>query len=93
MNAIANRNDVAFANSKGRKLGNISFARQQHGSCLSLSDFFSNDDYVSIYCCAIGPEGTLIQQFFAQNDKLRYALAVKSLCDGSVETCSQTSSN
>ncbi|MGP1925755.1 MAG: homocysteine S-methyltransferase family protein [Candidatus Hodgkinia cicadicola] len=93
MNAIANRNNVAFANSKGRKLGNISFARQQHGSCLSLSDFFSNDDHVGIYCCAIGPEGTLIQQFFAQNDKLRYALAVKSLCDGSIETCSQTSSN
>ncbi|MGP1915376.1 MAG: hypothetical protein ACTS7I_02375, partial [Candidatus Hodgkinia cicadicola] len=43
-----------------------------------------NRFYVGIYCCAIGPEGTLIQQFFAQNDKLRYALAVKSLCDGSI---------
>ncbi|MGP1915994.1 MAG: homocysteine S-methyltransferase family protein [Candidatus Hodgkinia cicadicola] len=93
MNAIANCNNVAFVNSKGRKVGNISFARQQHGSCLSLSDFFAENDYVSAYCCTIGPESALIQRFYKQNDKLNYALAFKMLCDKSVETCSQISSN
>ncbi|MGP1917399.1 MAG: homocysteine S-methyltransferase family protein [Candidatus Hodgkinia cicadicola] len=93
MNTIAIRGNVAFANSKGRKLGNICFVRQQHGGCLSLSDFFSKNDYVSVYCCTIGPEGELIQQFLRKTNKLRCALAVKELCDRSVETCSLISSD
>lgn len=93
MNTLAIRNNVAFLNSRGRKLGNINFARQQHGSCLSLSDFFSKSDYTSVYCCVIGPEGTLIQQFLKKNDKLRFALAVKMLCDRNVEACSQITSD
>ncbi|MGP1918159.1 MAG: homocysteine S-methyltransferase family protein [Candidatus Hodgkinia cicadicola] len=93
MNAFASRNNVAFANSKGRKLGNISFIRQQHGSCLSLSDFISGNDHIGIYCCAVGPEGSLIQQFLKKTDKLRDALALKILCDKSAETCSQISSD
>lgn len=93
MNTFAVRNNVAFANSKGRKLGTISFARQQRGGCLSLSDFFSKTDYVGIYCCTIGPECGLIQQFLKRNDKLRCALAFKMLCDHGVETCSQVSSD
>ncbi|MFP3038899.1 MAG: homocysteine S-methyltransferase family protein [Candidatus Hodgkinia cicadicola] len=91
MKSVLTLNGIIVTNSRGRKLGVISFIRQQIGSCLSLTDFISTHDCIGVYCCNIGPECLLIQRFLRESNKLHCALAVKTICDTIIENCSQSS--
>ncbi|KON71491.1 B12-dependent methionine synthase [Candidatus Hodgkinia cicadicola] len=93
MKAINRHGSICILNSKNSLITKLPMLRQQQNSnlCLSLSDFVDGkNDNISIYCCVVGIESTLIHQYFNDKNWLQCASAFKTICDDLVETCSKT---
>ncbi len=90
--AISRDNAIILLNSNNRPIATIPMLRQQldNDICFSLTDFISPvSDHIGIYCCVIGIESMIIQQYFKDKGRLHCAAIFKSICDDLIEASSK----
>lgn len=88
--ATASNSTIALLTAKNKPMFGVQAPRRQRGSCLSLSDFVSKPSALAgAYCCVVGVEASLIQQFFVKKGKLQAAAVFKTACDALAEACSE----
>ncbi|PIM96931.1 Methionine synthase [Candidatus Hodgkinia cicadicola] len=93
MKAVNNHGSICILNSSNVLITKLPMLRQQQNNdlCLSLSDFVDgNNDNISIYCCVVGIESTLIHRYFNEKNRLQCAYVFKTICDDLVESCSKS---